>query len=149
MRIFMISMLLLTCGCSSAGSDKPLFSLGVKEVFNDPRVINLARAAGRGNIAKIDKLVKSGVDVNFVGVGGFTPLYWALKKSNLKGFERLLELGADAELPWVDGGSVLHYSASDYDLEFLKLCIENGADIEASDVKTGGKPIHFAVSGKS
>lgn len=153
MRSFLVLALVVSlAGCSGFGnaneSEKPLFSLGVKEIFENERVRSLARAAARNDREKVQELINSGVAVNSVGVGNFTPLYWALKKGSREGFKALLENGADPNLLWQDGGSVIHYSAAMNDLDFLSLCLRYNGYVELSDGVEGKTPIFYAVEEK-
>lgn len=105
-----------------------LLFMSLSDMFPDERVRALARAAGRGQTDKIDKLVKSGVDVNSRGTLGATPLFWAFK--NVKGFQRLLELGADPNAFYEDGGSVVSWAIQKENTDFLRLAIKYGADVD-------------------
>src|SRR6056297_2375536 len=65
--------------------------MSLETMFPEPRLRALARAAGRGNVRRIDALVREGVDVNGRGTSGAVPLFWAMH--DIRGFRRLLELG--------------------------------------------------------
>ena len=105
-----------------------LIYMSLKDMFADPQVRALARAAGKGRVKKIDKLVASGVDINATGALGATPLFWAFR--NYKGFKRLLELGADPDVMYEDGGGIVIW-AVEKPSKFLKLLIEYKADLDA------------------
>jgi len=103
--------------------------MSLETMFPDSRVRALAKAAGRGQIGKIDKLVDQGVNVNARGTGGATPLFWALR--NVKGFRRLLELGADPNAVFGndgDGGTMMHWAVRHKNSEFLKLTLQYGGN---------------------
>ena len=148
----MLGFVVSLAGCSGFSnaneSDNPLFNLGVEEIFENEGVRSLAKAAARNDIKKVQELINSGVAVNSVGVGNFTPLYWALKKGSKEGFKMLLENGANPNLLWKDGGSVIHYSAAMDDLDFLSLCLRYNGDAELSDGVEGKTPIFYAVEEK-
>ncbi len=64
------------------------------DYFTDQGVIALCKAIEAHNLTEIDRLVKSGVDVNARGRGNMTPLLWAFPVGQ-DVFRKLLELGAD------------------------------------------------------
>ena len=98
-----------------------------EDMFPDPQVRALAKAASRGQIEKINQLGASGVDVNAKGALGATPLFLAF--GNIDGFKRLLELGADPNAQYEDGGSIVLWAVEYEKTDFLKLAIQYGADI--------------------
>ena len=102
--------------------------MSLETMFPDERARALARAAGRGRVGAIDRLVAEGVDVNVRGHRNCTPLAWAMKRHNLKGFKRLLELGADPNLVFDDGQAVLHWTVKALNDRFLKLALEHDGD---------------------
>jgi len=67
-----------------------------EEFFKDPDVIKLCHAILKSDIATMEKLIKSGVDVNAVGIDGMNPLYWAFHMdTDPRPFELLLKNGAN------------------------------------------------------
>ena len=105
-----------------------VFFMSLETMFADEQVRALAKAAGRGQVKKIDALVDQGVDVNARGTSNATPLFWAIRKKNLRGVSRLLELGANPNI-FSDGGStVVHAAASYRKYPLLKAVLEHGGD---------------------
>ena len=102
--------------------------MSLKTMFPDPQVRALAKAAGKGKISKIDKLVKEGVDVNSRGTSNATPLFWPMRKNNIKGFTRLLEHGADPNVIYDDGGTVIHWAVIHKDERFLIAALKHGGN---------------------
>jgi ankyrin repeat protein len=100
--------------------------MSLETMFPDSQVRALAKAAGDGNIRRIEQLVKEGVSVNARGTQGATPLFWA--KRNHKGFKRLLELGADPNVVYEDGNSVMHAAAGLRDRRILRAALEHGGN---------------------
>jgi len=98
----------------------------LETMFPDEKVRALASAAGKGQIAKIERLVAEGVDVNARGTQNATPLFWAM--ANLSGFTKLLELGANPNIVYGDGGTVMHWAAEAKDPTLLKAALEHGGD---------------------
>ena len=100
--------------------------MSLETMFRDERVRLLAAAAGKGKLAKIERLVAEGVDVNSRGTQNATPLFWAMR--NLKGFTKLLQLGADPNVVFGDGGTVMHWAAMNEDTAFLRVALQYGGD---------------------
>jgi len=73
----------------------------VKKAFPDSTQTQmLAKASGKGDLSKIDKLIAKGADVNAKGKDGITVLAWALHSKNYRGFNHLLKIGADPNITW-------------------------------------------------
>jgi hypothetical protein len=103
-----------------------LIFMSLETMFPDPQVRALAKAAGEGDIARIDELVAAGVDVDARGARNATPLFWAF--ANADGFRRLLELGADPNVMYDDGGTIMHWAVNHNEDIFLKLALRFGGD---------------------
>jgi uncharacterized protein len=114
-------------------------------MFPDAQVRALAKAAGDGNIRKIEQLVKEGISVNARGTQGATPLFWAMR--DRKGFKRLLELGADPNVVYADGNSVMHAATRLKDPRILKTALEHGGNpnLTAPGDSVGNTPLFDAL----
>ncbi len=74
-----------------------------ESIFNNPLHIDAAKAARKGDIVRLEQLIKSGLDVNLVSQDSKTPwgrdnitlLLWAALNDSTKGAETLLKAGAD------------------------------------------------------
>jgi len=117
----------------------------LETMFPDPQVRELAKAAARGDLRRIDRLVDEGVDVNARGASGATPLYWAVR--NEKGFRRLLELGANPNVVYEDGNSVMIAAVENRNLRILRAVLEHGGDPNLGP--DGSMPLVRAVDMKS
>ena len=96
---------------------------------NDPNLKALAKAAGKGQLRKIDALISAGQDVNARGTGNITALFWAMRRNNLKGFKHLLQHGADPNVVFDDGGTVMHWAVLQKNSDqFLILALEYGGN---------------------
>lgn len=125
-------MMIFSTACSPQGA--VIFGqYDARDIFSDRRVAALCIAAAQGDIAKIDKLVKEGVDVNTRGKEGLTPLYWPLDANNLAGFQRLLEHGADPYVPVKEFPAVVSAAAQAEDTAYFKLILERGGDADWTD----------------
>ena len=105
--------------------ENPIF-MSYKDMFSDPDVRALAKAAGKGKVNQVDELVEQGVDVNSRGAGNVTPLYWAMR--NRTGFKRLLELGADPNVYFDFNISIMHSAVRLRDKSILKIALAHGGD---------------------
>lgn len=141
--IFGALFLAVSCGCSESQDDlgkmesgerkwnerasKELLSyMSLETMFPEQPVRALAKAAGKGKLAKVNELVDAGTDVNVRGTGGATPLFWAMR--NYEGFNRLLELGADPNVVYGDGGTIIHRAVELDDSRFLRTVLKHGGD---------------------
>jgi uncharacterized protein len=116
-----------TTGCSKTGTWRP------KDFFSDPQVIALAVAAEHNDVAAIDRLIASGVNVNARGKDGMTPLLWAMWAKSKGGFQHLLEKGADPNIQLqnkdAEEASVTSTAAEcGNDSDWLTLVLKHGAN---------------------
>lgn len=116
-----------------------------QEIFPDPQVAALAQAAGCGDTAELERLVKSGANLNGRGHQGATPLIWALFLRNKPGLQKLLQLGANPNLK-LDGSddSVLTLAARGDDPELVEILLKGGADPNIRD--SVDSPLQHAVA---
>lgn len=84
------------------------------QVFSDPNVIALARAASTGKLVEIEGILRGGVNVKAVGKKGFTITHFALQsRENAPAVMRLLlKAGADPISRLEDGNDVPYYAAA-------------------------------------
>ena len=133
-----------------------------EDFFADPGVISLCKAIEAKDVQQIDRLVKSGVDVNAKGRGNMTPLLWAFPAGE-EMFKKMLELGADPNIKLTEnvltlrGKSVMFasvelvdgliYSQFFYDVSmenYLALVLAHGGIPNAEDLD-GKIPLFTAV----
>src|SRR5262245_9531972 len=117
--------------------------MSLETMFPDERVRELARAAGRGDLSRIDELVAEGVDVNARGTSNAVPLYRALR--SYRGFVHLLELGADPNVVFDDNGSIMETTVLMRDDRFLAAALEHGGDPNFGAGTTFGSLLHSAT----
>ncbi len=92
--------LLILAGCDQVSqiTDSTFhqkFGWKAEDYFTDPKVIALCHAIEADDIPEIDRLAKSGADVNAKGKDNMTPLLWAFPDNKIERFKRLLELGGN------------------------------------------------------
>jgi len=141
-----IIFILFISACGVSQADKPSFSLSAKEIFTDTAVLNLALAAGKGNIKDVKQYIQSGINPNWMGKYKLTPLFWALREHNIAGFKALLKNGANPNIIIRSGSSVMHLVSRLKNSEYLRLCIQYGGDVDLMDTKTNETPLFMAVS---
>jgi len=132
----------------------PLRYMSIEEMLPGmPLEQQLAVAASKGNIKKMDELVAAGADVNARGAYGVTLPYWVLMHPNYEGFVHLLKLGADPTLFDTDRVSFLHFSIKQspvIGLRYLKAILEIGkADPNLAHPERLYRPLQAAIAVKS
>lgn len=110
-------------------------SLQLEEVFPDPGARDLALAAAKDQTGRIDELLAQGVDINYQGKHGITPLMWALLFESHDGFSSLLKRGADPNVKFRDNWqSVMHSTAyAGKDSRFLIEALRHGGNANLVD----------------
>jgi len=132
----------------------PAAYMSLAEMYPDnPQAQALVKAASKGNVKEIDRLIDAGADPNAVGTYGKTVPGWVLYHPNKAGFRRLLERGADPNKVWYDKdsaqSSLLHWAVERSDAigtDYLKMCLEIGKgnpNLEPPDQRQ--RPIVIAV----
>lgn len=115
--VVLASLLLTGCGAARRPDQMPLQQMSVREMFpGNPQAQALAKAAEKGDIATMGKLVATGADPNATGTYGVTVPAWVLYHPNKTGFRHLLQLGADPNKIWKsnDGNdsSLIHWTVT-------------------------------------
>lgn len=81
-----------------------------EDFFDDLQVVQLCKAISKADVDEMKRLIEAGVDINTVGVGGMTPLFWAFfLETDPRPFGLLLKHGADPNQTVV--GPKVPYSA--------------------------------------
>jgi uncharacterized protein len=122
--------------------------------FSDPKVVELAEAAARGDKETIDRLIAEGVDVNTTGKNNLNPLYWLLVNTEETpkkkiGFRHLLKNGANVlqiETKWND--PLLHFTAEYEDTDYLRMILEEQPDVDINYERPGDSwstPLLYAI----
>lgn len=111
--------------------------------------VNLVKAAGRGKLKTVEKLLDRGADPDSVDRFGFTALQRAVQGSEAEVVRLLLQRGADAD---ATGGSAdlppLHRAAKEDSIELARLLIDAGAEVDRQ-IGTGDTALLAAVEGGS
>lgn len=104
----------------------------------------LHKAAQKGDIPRMRKLIARGADVNAAGPQGSTPLFFTANTGSVESARVLLDSGADVNRSIPEGGQVLHSALLKRHLDLSLYLIDNGADIHKATV-AGVRPIHLAA----
>jgi ankyrin repeat protein len=124
-RLFIFSvgalMLVFSAGCGAHHRE-------FDELFPADPAREMAAAAGRGDLRKLDRLIQQGVPIDSLGNNGATPLWWTVRMRNKEGFRYLLERGANpnARVWMID--CIMDLAAGEKDSDFLQLALAHGAD---------------------
>jgi ankyrin repeat protein len=86
-------------------------------------------AASRGDLTKMEELVRKGIDVNLADAQGRTALHYAAQGGHKDVVELLFAENASVDAKDKDGKTPLELAASQRHSEVVKLLIERGADI--------------------
>lgn len=139
-KILLATLLVILplAACSATGKPsrpKPMLHMTVSDMFpGNPQAQALAKAAEKGDIAAMDKLVAAGADPNATGEYGVTVPAWVVLHPNKEGFRRLLELGANPNKIWYQDdssfdNSLMHFvtrEAPNIGTEYVSMTLEIG-----------------------
>ena len=98
----------------------------------NPKGIDLFKAANEGDIKKIQELIAQGADINILtGIMGMetTPLSAAANKGDLDVVKILVENGADINKPGFAGWPPIGQAATNGHINVVKYLIEKGANV--------------------
>lgn len=112
----------------------PAYRMSPAEAYPDnPQAQALVKAAIKGDVKEIDRLVDGGADPNAEGAYGITVPGWVIFNPNKAGFRRLLERGADPNKIWRyrdrSQRSLMHLAAErspEVGVDYLRMCLEIG-----------------------
>lgn len=119
-----------------------MFGLTAGDLFSDPQIAELARAACSGDATAVAAVVDAGGDPNSIGGEGFgaggstlrvTPLLWAIDCANAEGVEALLNAGADPNQREKFGATPVTVAAATPDAAILQRLLNRGGDPNAHD----------------
>jgi hypothetical protein len=91
---------------------------------------SLAKAAKKGDLAKVEKLIAEGEDVNEADFRGNTPIYHAATKGHADVVEALAQAGADVDIDNSFGSTPLHVASRQGHVDVIRILITYGAQID-------------------
>ncbi|WP_016921340.1 ankyrin repeat domain-containing protein [Methylocystis parvus] len=118
------------------------------EIFSDPKIVALLRAASQRDSKRAAELVAAGADLKARGDKNVTLLQWAMLNKSHFAFQVLLNVGADPAQPGIDGDTAIHFAAMANDLEYLRLLLARHIDVDARNGQTGRTPLMAALMGE-
>lgn len=102
-------------------------------------------AAENGQLAEVQRLIRSGSNVNAQRVNGLTPLHLAASFNHLQTAAALLSAGANPAIAQKHGRTPLHLAAYNGHVAMLRLLLSHGAPINAADSSTKATALHLAA----
>ena len=114
----------------------------------------LHKAAKAGDVAKLNRLIKAGADVNATSKGGWTPgwtpLHGAASEGHTDAVIAPLEAGADVNATSKGGWTPLRRAADEGHTDAVIALLEAGADItmRTTSKKVGWTPLDVAKINK-
>ncbi len=104
-------------------------------VFSNDTFID---AAGNGNLAIIEEMLNSSININAKNHNGETALIYASQYGHTEIVKLLIDKGADVNIQNDHGYTALMYASTELKIEIIKLLIKAGAD---ANIKTNDNEI--------
>ena len=95
----------------------------------------------------VEKLIKSGAELDITDKEGWTSLYLAARNGHFEVVEKLIESGAVLNSQDRYGETPIHIASQTGHLEVVKKLIESGANVNIQS-KNGKEPKHLAFENK-
>jgi len=118
-----------------------LMSAMASAAFAQAEIVAAARS---GNVTEVERLLKSGADVNAQEADGATALQWAAYRGDAKLAERLLKAGAKPGIANHNGATPLWLAASRGDGAVVRELLAGGADAN-EELPLGRRPLMLAA----
>ncbi len=99
-----------------------------------------------GDVAAVKALIGEGLDVNYRGTHGNTPLGYSAYNGHEEVVRLLLDAGADPNVPAFDGWSPLALAVYECHPSLVKLLLESRADPHFVHGESGENLLHVAVA---
>jgi ankyrin repeat protein len=106
----------------------------------------LHRAAHNNDIAAVERLIKTGANVNAKNDYGSTPILEAALNGNTAILERLLKAGADPNSAGPDGMTPLMIIARGTNVKAAKLLLDQGANVNATEQQKNQTALMWAAA---
>jgi len=97
-----------------------------------PKERSLLRAAGKGDLEAIKKLVQEGVNISAINEEGVSALTKAISRRHVKVVKYLLENGATTEYSGYLTEKPLHKAVKTGNVKIVEMILDYGADIDES-----------------
>jgi ankyrin repeat protein len=107
----------------------------------------VADAAARGDVERVQELLRNGADVNTAQGDGMTALHWAASRGDAKLTEVLIYSGGDVGAGTRIGRyTPLHLASRGGHAEVVKALLRANADPNAATTNSGATPLHLAAA---
>ena len=146
-RIILLALLsVLLSGCNLIFKNSKGLAPEPQVYFPDGQELKMATAIYDGDPRSVQSMINDGVDLNRIGKGGMTYLYYAMLTMNYDMMELLLKNGADPNIhsdfytrpdlhkkglsdDETIGVCLVYSGYRDYDIKYMKLLLKHGANI--------------------
>jgi ankyrin repeat protein len=110
----------------------------------------VADAAARGNVVRVQELLRNGADVNTAQGDGMTALHWAASRGDLELTDVLIYSGANVNAGTRIGRyTPLHLASRGGHRDVVKALLRAKADPRAATTNSGVTPLHLAAAAGS
>ncbi len=92
---------------------------------------SLSRAAKKGDLERVEKLIAEGVDFDATDSRGNSAIYHAASKGHADVVEALAQAGADIEIDNSFGSTPLHVASRYGHVEVIRVLVTYGADVDS------------------
>lgn len=107
--------------------------------------MNIFEAAEKGDINKINELMRQGIDINAANEHGWTALQHAVARQQLTAVEMLLKLGANPNICLNKlNNTAIHTAVMAKNLTIIQALLKAGADVSACNINRE-TPLHIAA----
>ncbi len=106
----------------------------------------LFRAAEKGDLPAVKRLLGQGADVNAKNDKGWASLIFAAKEGNVKLTQILLDKGADVNTRTRQNCTPLMFAVVSNRVDVVKVLLDRGADVHAKENEKGAQPLHYAAN---
>jgi len=107
---------------------------------------SLSSSAKKGDLAKVEKLIAEGADVNKADFRGNTPIYHAASKGHADVVEALAQAGADVDSENGFGSTPLHVASRGGHVDVIRVLITYGAEVDAVNQPSSGNLLNDGSS---
>jgi len=133
------------CVQPAASMERKISGKTASELFPDPQLAALAKAACSGNAKDVASKIAGGANPNAVGNERAVPLLWAIRCHSVRGVEALLDGGADPNQP-LGGDFSPVYVAAQEPVEILRLLLKHDGDPSAGSKESDRSALIEAMS---
>ena len=118
---------------------KRLYRAILQEKATTRKAVQLLKAAKKGDIKNIKRLIEDGAKVNFQDNDGWTPLLYASAGGHIEAVKLLIESKADVNISEKNGNTPLMAAVISGDQALMDLLINKGANLNTTN--TQGVPL--------